>query len=79
MGVSRSYVVNRAFVANRWLNARYGISIHEADEAQLRGFLESLPADQREQTWEALAAYGDDLVRRGRASRNVARAVHVRA
>ena len=76
--ISRSFMVNRAFVADRWLTDRYGISIQEADEAQLHAFIQSLPQDMRTTTWEALVMYCDDLIRKGRASRNVARAVSVR-
>ena len=74
-GMSRSFVLNRAFVADRWMNSQFGIPLAEANEEQLRQFLRTVPASMRDHTWEALCAYGDDLIRKGQAQHNVARAV----
>lgn len=74
-GMSRAFVVNRAFVADRWISSQFGIPLAEANEDQIRQFLKTVPAGLRDQTWEALVAYGDDLVRKGTATRNAARMV----
>ena len=75
--LSRGFIVNRAYVADRWLQNHYGINVIEADDLQLLEFLESTPADQRRQTLDALVAYGDDAVRRGMAPKNAARTIRL--
>ena len=73
--MSRSAVVNRVFVADRWLQQRFNTSIAEAQADQIVIYLDSVPEPQRGATLDALIAYGDDMVRKGRAPRNVARTI----
>jgi len=78
-GIPRGVVLNRAFAADRWLTANLGISVKEASGEHLTLFLETLTPQERETTWDALCAYGDDLVRKGIAERNPARTIRLPA
>jgi hypothetical protein len=72
-------VLNRAFAADRWLVANLGISVKQASGQQLTLYLETLTPHDRETTWEALCAYGDDLVRKGIVEQNSARTIRLPA
>ena len=77
MALSRAFIVNRVFVANKWLQQHTGRSVGDAAEADLKAFLDGVPDAHRERTLAALVAYGDDLVRKGRARRNIARVIQL--
>ena len=73
--LSRGFIVNRAFVADRWLQDNFGVTVMDATDLQLLQFIESTPANERPRTLHALVAYGDDMVRKGRVSLNRARTI----
>ena len=75
--LSRGFKLNRAFVADRWLQEVYGTTVGEATEDQLSAFLRTIPPEMREQTLDALVAYEDDLVRKGQLPRNIARTIRL--
>lgn len=71
--LSRSFIINRAVAADKWLTTHAGTTLMGASSQALEGYLATLPESLRDRSWRALIMWGDDMIRRGALAANIAR------